>query len=57
MPAQPKPAPDPNDIPPLQEYERQFRQKFGREMTAEEKKFYQLTHDLLTRSPEENRND
>lgn len=55
MPAHPKPAPDPNETP--QEFERQFREKFGRDMTAEEKKFYQLTRDLLDRSAEENRND
>ncbi|HEU5450779.1 MAG TPA: hypothetical protein VFU76_02280 [Terriglobales bacterium] len=34
-------------LPALPEYERKFRAKFGREMTAEEKRWYQLTRDLL----------
>ena len=44
---------EPQRIPVLPEYERQFRQKFGPEMTPEEKRFYQLTRDLLATPPEE----
>ena len=42
------------ELPPeLDTFARQFRQKYGREMTAEERKFYRLTKDLLDNPPEE----
>jgi hypothetical protein len=41
------PPPDPK------EFGRQFRRKYGRDMTPDETKFYQLTKDLLENPPEE----
>ncbi len=41
------PPPDP------QTFARQFRRKYGRDMTPQELKFYQLTKDLLENPPEE----
>jgi hypothetical protein len=34
-------------------FARQFRQKYGREMTDAERRFYELTKDLLDHPPEE----
>lgn len=54
------PRPSQNEtqrIPPLPEYERQFKAKFGRDMTSEEKRFYQLTRDLLAEPPDEDGDD
>ncbi len=38
-------------LPKLRDFERQFEEKFGREMTAEELKFYRLTEELLEHPP------
>lgn len=40
-------------LPDLQQFALQFRQKYGREMTASENRFYQLTKDLLADLPDE----
>jgi hypothetical protein len=42
-----------NRPPNLDTFARQFRAKYGREMTAEERRFYELTKDLLDSPPEE----
>jgi hypothetical protein len=43
----------PEDRPPdLETFARQFRMRYGREMTAEERRFYQLTKKLLDDPPE-----
>lgn len=34
-------------LPPLDEFEQKFRQAFGRDMTPEERRFFQLTADLV----------
>lgn len=39
--------------PDLNLFKRQFRLKYGRDMTAEEQRFYELTKDLLLNPPEE----
>ena len=39
--------------PDLSIFARQFKQKYGREMTREEKRFYELTKNLLDHPPEE----
>lgn len=39
--------------PDVETFARQFRQKYGREMTPEERHFYELTKNLLERPPEE----
>lgn len=39
--------------PPLKDFARQFRMKYGRDMTTEEQRFYELTRELLERPPEE----
>ncbi|MGB8889259.1 MAG: hypothetical protein WCC87_21205 [Candidatus Korobacteraceae bacterium] len=41
--------------PDLDTFSRQFRQKYGRDMTPEEMRFYQLTKDLLDNPPEEDK--
>ena len=37
-------------------FARQFRQKYGRDMTPAEQRFYKLTKDLLDNPPEEEPN-
>ena len=39
--------------PDVTTFNRQFRLKYGREMTAEEETFYNLTKNLLDNPPEE----
>jgi hypothetical protein len=39
--------------PDLPTFARQFKQKYGREMTRDEKRFYELTKNLLDNPPEE----
>ncbi len=39
--------------PDLKTFKRQFRLKYGREMTADEERFYHLTKNLLDNPPEE----
>ena len=39
--------------PDLEKFAQQFRMKYGREMTPEERHFYQLTKNLLDNPPEE----
>ena len=34
-------------LPSLQEFEEQFRRKYGREMTTEERKLFELAEQLL----------
>jgi hypothetical protein len=44
----------PEERPPdLETFARQFRLKYGREMTKEERHFYELTKNLLDNPPEE----
>lgn len=44
----------PEERPPDPDtFARQFRAKYGREMTPSELRFYQLTKDLLDHPPEE----
>jgi hypothetical protein len=40
-------------LPKLRDFAKQFRQKYGRDMTPEEQKFFTLTEDLLENPPEE----
>jgi hypothetical protein len=40
-------------LPGLELFKQQFRQKFGREMTGEEVRFWTLTEQLLLEPPEE----
>ena len=39
--------------PDVETFARQFRMKYGREMTSEERRFYNLAKDLLENPPEE----
>ena len=50
FPAPQFPAPR---LPDLQQVALQFRQNYGREMTASENRFYHLTKDLLADPPDE----
>ena len=43
----------PESAPDAETFARQFRQKYGREMTSEERRFYELTRNLLDSPPEE----
>ena len=38
-------------LPSLEEFEEQFRRKYGREMTAEERKLFELAEQLLKDHP------
>jgi hypothetical protein len=40
-------------FPRLELFKAQFRSKYGRDMTSEEAKFFQLTEDVLLNPPEE----
>ncbi len=40
-------------LPTLERFKKQFRMKYGREMTAEEIRFFQLADELLHSPPEE----
>ena len=40
-------------FPHLCDFKKQFRQKFGRDMTPDEIKFYKITEYLLENPPEE----
>ncbi len=40
-------------LPALDEYAKQFREKFGREMTIEERRFYELTARLLNEADDQ----
>ncbi len=58
-PVQPKPefllpTAMPETRPPdIETFARQFKAKYGLEMTTEERKFYQLTKNLLDNPPED----
>jgi len=43
--------------PDLEMFVKQFRLKYGRDMTPEERHFYQLTKNLLDNPPAEERNE
>ena len=45
--------PDRPSLPTLRDFEWQFEQKYGRKMTSDERKFFELTEDLLENPPEE----
>ncbi len=40
-------------LPDLRTFERQFEMKYGRKMTAEEQRWFQLAEELLKHPPEE----
>lgn len=40
-------------FPHLRDFKKQFRQKYGRDMTPDEVKFYKITENLLENPPEE----
>ena len=42
-------------LPDPREHEMQFRKKFGRDMTPEEKRFYEFARELTRNTPEEDR--
>jgi len=43
----------PSTLPPFEEFQKQFRSAFGRELTREERRFYRLVNIILqeTRFP------
>ncbi len=43
------------ELPDLDEFEEQFRRKYGRYLTAEERKFFLLAEHLLKYPPREGR--
>lgn len=47
----------PERPPDLETFARQFRQKYGRDMTPDERRFYELTLDLFEHPPEEGQTD
>jgi hypothetical protein len=40
-------------LPTLPDFERQFKEKYGRHMTPDEQRFFKLTENLLENPPEE----
>ena len=44
---------EPFVLPTLEEYAKQFRAKFDREMLPEEKRFYNLTREMMAHPPDD----